>query len=152
MKLPMMLSTAILAGSLTLSGAALANDTAADAGKAPHHRFEEAISKLPAAKQKLVHDAMEKSKAENKELWTKGRQLREEQKSILTAEKFDKGAYLAKSKEIEDLHDKMAQNRSEAFASIAGQLTPEERVSLAKMHRGGPRHHKDEAEHPQAAQ
>lgn len=154
MRLHTLLSTAALATALTISGAALANDTgAAGAGKAPHHRFEEALSKLPAAKQKLVKDAMDKAKAENKELWMQGKKLRDEQKAILTAEKFDKAAYLAKSKELNDLRDKMSANRTEAFASVAGQLTPEERLSLAKMHRGGFRHgEKEGAEHSQPAQ
>jgi Spy/CpxP family protein refolding chaperone len=151
MKLHTMLSTAALMASLTLSGAAIANEpaAAADAAKKPH-RMEETVSKLPEAKQKIVREAMEKARAQNKELWAQSKKLRDEHKAILTAEKFDKAAYLAKAKEMSDLRSKMADNRNEAFASIAGQLTPEERLALVRH--GGARHGKGGEAHPKAAQ
>src|SRR5690348_7714875 len=110
MKIHQLLPTAALVASLALSGAAIANEPAADGAKKHHARFEETLAKLPEAKQKLFREAVEKTKAQNKDLWAQGKKLREEQKAILMAEKFDKAAYLAKAKEIDDLRDKMDSN------------------------------------------
>ncbi len=130
-----------LALSLALSGAAYA-ETPADKGMKKAQHMEKGAPALPDDKAKLFRESMEKARTQNAGLMEKARALREEQKALLTAEKFDKAAYLAKSKEIGAVYTTISQNKHEAFASVAAQFTPEERKALAKsFHKG--RHGKD---------
>lgn len=109
-------------------------------------KFEEKISKLPKDKQELVKKSFEEGKAERKANWEKAKTLREEVKTILTAEKFDKDAFLAKSKEIAALKAESQTKGAERFADLASKMNVEERKILAEIMPKGRKGKKAEGE------
>jgi len=132
------LTTTALLLTLAVSGAAYAQD---DAGKGGHPGFhkmqqhrEEVLSQLPPEKAKLFKDTMKQSREKNEATHEQIKKLRKEKDALLTAEKFDKDAYLAKNVEMDKLYDQMRANKDNAFVSVAAQFSPAERKILAKMH------------------
>ena len=99
---------------------------------------------LTEAQMKFVHDAMhslhEKDKAASKDM----QKLHKQMHDILEARTFDQKAFLDVTQKHEDLHAQMQRARVEAFASIAGQFTPEQRRHLVMMFA----HHHDMHDHP----
>ena len=87
---------------------------------------------LSEAGQKLMHDTMTKQREENKATFEGLTAKQKELDALLKAATFDKAAFLAKDAEIQELHQKMMRARSEAFADIATQLSPEDRAKLAE--------------------
>ncbi len=112
----------------------------------PGGRFEEALAKLPADKAELVRKSMEQGREEGQAEREKLKKLFTEQKAIMTAPKFDKAAYVAKSKEINAAFATVQAKRTERIADVASQLTQEERQVLAEARKGG-RHHGPRADH-----
>jgi len=136
-----LLTTTALVLSITVSGIAYAN--AGDKGGRGEPAFmTEALAKLPAAKAEAFRTSMKKSHEGKKEEFGDIKKLHEEMKNILTAEKFDKVAYIAKGKEIQDKQEKMHAARTEAFANAVATLSQSERKTLADALPGkGGRHH-----------
>ena len=50
---------------------------------------------------------------------------------LITADKFDKDAFIAKSGELVKLHEKMESSMTEAFATALSKLPADERKTLA---------------------
>ena len=90
------------------------------------------LAQLPADKAKAYNDAMQKANDSNKELRSQIHKAYEEADMILTAEKFDKKAFLAKAVEIDALYDKTRINMNSAFVGVAENFTQEERKILLK--------------------
>lgn len=154
MKKNLLLATALLSVTL-LSGMALAK-TATTAAPATTEKTETTKAAPPAAgkghegmgmmhgpqlspaSQKLMQEAMQKAHEGNKELFEQIGTKQNELEEILKAPAFDKDAFLAKTGEIQEIHQKMMRARDEAFASVASQLTAEERASFAGRPMMGP--------------
>lgn len=94
--------------------------------------MEAAVAKLPADKAAAFRDTMEKGHEKNKEARPDMRKLNDERRDMLTAAKFDKKAYLAKSKEIIDAENKMRMSRDEVFADAISALSQSERQAFAE--------------------
>ena len=87
---------------------------------------------LPPEKAKLYNQAMQKAVDENKDLRDQIRKAHEETDEILTAEKFDKTAFLAKAAELDKLYAKMRDKTNAAFISVVETFTQEDRKILVK--------------------
>ena len=101
---------------------------------------------LPEEKQKLLHETMEKVHKENASLRDQKHKLHQELDALMKAPEFDKDAFLAKTAQMDALHDKMKSNAEKQFASVAGEFTPEERkilVEMRHMHHHGFHHEHD---------
>jgi uncharacterized membrane protein len=111
-----------------------ANANDADNGAdGPHrHYMQDVIAKLPQDKADLFKDSMAKVHEQNKEQMGKIKTLYGDLRTILTAPKFDKSAYLKKAGEIAKLQEKMHKNRTEAFADVATKLNQDDRQTLAE--------------------
>ena len=137
----------LLVSALALSlsaGLALADDTAGSAAKSRfpgwHNYREHVISQLPADKAQLYRDSMKKAHEENQARFDEEDKLEIELHDILTADKFDKKAFLDKTSQLQAVREKISQSMSESFASVAAQMTPDQRQVLAKLRRSGKPH------------
>src|SRR6202012_3824653 len=99
------------------------------------HRHE-VLAQLPPDKAKLFEDAMKQVHEKNKATADQVRKLHEEQNAILTADKFDKNAWLAKEAQLDKLYDQMRATRRDAFVSVASQFSPSDRKIIAQLHEG----------------
>lgn len=140
-----LLTTSALVVALMAQGAFAAPEVGGGEAKAPHHAaMQEKLSKLPEAKQALVKSMWEAGKDDRKADREEMKKLHAEKEAILTAPKFDKAAFLAKSQEIEAKRAANHAEREARMADVAAQLTQEERKILAEMKpKHGKRHHKD---------
>lgn len=127
-----LLSAGLIAASLAFSGGAIADEgyEGKSGGKALY--MQEALSKLPAEKAKAFRDTLTQAREQNKPQLAEIRKLRDEQRALIAAPKFDTAAYLAKSAEMDKIHATMRGNLSQAFANAIGKLSPEERKALAE--------------------
>ena len=143
-----LLSTTALVFTLAISGVAYANDDWHGKGdhKGPPPYIEEALSKLPEEDAAQFRNTMKQSQEKGKTIFEQMHKLHEDLHGILTAEKFDKAAYIAKNKELTKLHDKMHANMTEAFATAAAQLSQDDRKILADAMKNKWHHHHDEAQ------
>lgn len=136
MKLSHLLSTSAMLVTMAVSGIAYAADSGSNdhpgAQKWRAHR-EEVLSQLPADKAQLFKDTMKQSREKDKAVHDQIRKVFKERDAILTADKFDKKAYLAKSAEITKLFTQVHDNMTNSFVSVAEKFTPEERKILAKL-------------------
>jgi len=105
-------------------------------GPGPDGRFG---PPLDPEKRDMLHKAMEsawqKGAADGKKMYA----LHLDMSKVLEADKFDKGRFLADYDKIAALHAKAERRKAEAFASVAGKLSPQERKHAAMMV-AGPRH------------
>jgi len=139
-----LLSTTALILTLAFSGMAYADHDWN--GKGEHDGRPSFADVLPKDKAEQFHATMQQAHEKNLVLIDKMHQLREERRSILTAPKFDKEAFLAKSAELakfrETLHDQIRTNMKEAFATAVSTLSQEERQALAaSMEKAHHEHH-----------
>ena len=125
-----LLMTAALVSSITLSGLAYAVENA-PAGSDHGGFFSESLSKLPEAKATAFKATMKQSREQNKDLFAQEKKIHEDLRTLMTAKTFDKDAFIAKDKELQQLRDQMSENRSKAFADALSGLTQDERTSLA---------------------
>ena len=132
---------ALLTVTLSLSGAAYAhdNDGSGDGRGAWSHHGECHKIHLSDDKRQLLHGTMKAAFEKNKGLFEQMHKLHEKMHEVLKADTFNPQAYEAVSAQIEKTHDRIHKIRTDAFASIAGQFTPEEREMLARHH--GHHHH-----------
>ncbi|MCC7260716.1 MAG: periplasmic heavy metal sensor [Alphaproteobacteria bacterium] len=96
-------------------------------------RQEALYSKLPDDKAASAKKLKEELRATRKENREQCKALREEAKALLTAETFDKSAYLAKMAEIQAKHAANYKARDEKIAELATQMNAEERKVLADL-------------------
>ncbi len=94
---------------------------------------KEQLAKLPAEKRTLVEKALEEGREARKASREDFKKLHEEVRTILTAPTFDKSAYLAKTKQLQELMEKNHTAMTERFAEIATKLNQEERKILADI-------------------
>ena len=120
---------------MAASGTAFAHD-----GNGPHGDCHHGPM-LSDEKRKLLHDTMKKVFEQDKKQIEEMQALHKEMHNVLAAETFDAQKFTSLSAKIESLHEKIHKDRVRAFASIAGQFTPEERVMIVKMHRHHHHHH-----------
>ena len=130
-----LLATTALMTALILSTAAVAHEAAHEGGAMC---MESALAGLPEADAKKFNDAMHQSHEKIHALWDKMHTLRKDLYSLETADKFDKAAYLAKSKELAKLHEKIHSIMSDSLANAIAGLPQDERTTIAdamkKMH------------------
>jgi len=130
-----LLPAALLAAIVSMSAMAYAQDATAPAPAHKEHNKEwPHHDGLPEAKRKLLHDAMEKAHKENAPLFEQKHTLQAELDALMVAAQFDSDAYAKKEAQIDELQQKMHANSEQAFASVLGQFTQEERVQLVVMH------------------
>lgn len=96
---------------------------------------------LPPEKAKLVEGSMHQMMKKNEAAMEHMHALHEKMEAISTADKFDKKAFLATGDEMAALHMKMEKDRTRMMASVAAQLTAQERRDMKKcmeenFHRG----------------
>lgn len=147
MKTKHLILSVLFITSLTMSGAAWAHDGDSPDGRdgKSHHGHCHGI-KLPEEKKQLLHQTMKTAFEKNKGLFEQMHKLHEKMRDVLKAPTFNAQAFEATSAQIEKLHDRIHKVRTDAFASIAGQFTPEERVMIARHfahrhHHHGGKHH-----------
>lgn len=99
---------------------------------APSAYLEQALSKLPQEKAENFRDSMQQAHEENKDLYDQVQQLHEDMHKIMTADKFDEVEFASKSKELRQLHEKIAANLDEGFVHAIADLSPGERKKLAR--------------------
>jgi uncharacterized membrane protein len=129
-----LLSTGVLALSITFSGAAQAHmDWYGKEGQDEKPSYmENALSKLPPQKASDFRDTMKESDEENKNSQEQVYRLHNDLHAILTAPVFDRNAFLAKRADLQKLHEKMEENRADAFAAAVSDLSQAERVTLTR--------------------
>jgi uncharacterized membrane protein len=118
-----------------LFAAAVSNSWAAEEEKSSRKSssqfMEKALSQLPEKKANVFRDTMKQAYEKNESLNAQVKAQKEELRGLLAAQNFDKAAYIAKAKSIENLKMQMYGARSEAFANAAANLSQEERKILA---------------------
>jgi len=102
----------------------------ADPTGAPSY-MEKAINKLPPDKAAAFHATMQEAHDNNKDLYDQMHGLHQNLHNILIASTFDKDAFIAKSREMQKLHDEVADNLDVGFASALEPLSQKERRMLA---------------------
>jgi Spy/CpxP family protein refolding chaperone len=105
-----------------------------------HHGSKCELHHLSEAKIKIFHEAMKASFEKDKALFEESHKLHRELRGIVKANTFDEKTYLSLNARLEEIHAQIHSDRTKAFASIAGQFTPEERTALLKLHHKN--HHK----------
>lgn len=88
--------------------------------------------RLPDEKYKIYKDAMNKAREESKPTSDQIKTKKKELSALLSAEKFDKSAYLAKHTEIQNLIDKVSFAKASALATAAEKLSVDDRKILAE--------------------
>lgn len=135
-----------LALALSFPGVALAAEATPPAVKAGTETKIEKNKETPVAskampdKRARFKEEMKKVREENAPLLDKMKVLREEIKTIVSATKFDKEAFINKSIEMDALHIQLKQKTAAAMAALFEKLSPEERKAfMARPPRhGGP--------------
>jgi len=115
------------------------------AANVPSSYVEQAISRLPADKAEEFRDRMQQAHEDNQDLYNQAHQLREDLHTILTADNFDKDAFIAKSEELRQVHNKIGANLDGAFAEGVADLTPDDRMKLARAMEHEKKAHKAKA-------
>lgn len=108
----------------------------------PPPMMEKAISKLPPREAEDFRDTMRQAHEDNKDLYEQAKQLHWDMHNILIARDFDKDAFISKSNELRQVHEKIGMNMDQAFAEAVNDLSPRDRMQLAhamekdhKMHK-----------------
>jgi len=129
-----LLSTAALIFTMTFSGAAQAHtEWYGKEGQDEKPTYmEHALSRLPADKAADFRDTMKGAHEDNRILEEQLHRLHGDLHAILTAPDFDENAFRTKRREIQQLHAKMENNRTEAFSVAVSELSQNERVTLTR--------------------
>lgn len=126
------LSAMALVMAMTLASTAYADNDFSGKASMEGGAYKAALAKLPEKDAAQFRDTLKQAHEKNKAYGDQLDQLHKDLKTILTAPKFDKDAYIAKTTQLQQLHDKMHANTSAAFASAASQLSQDERKSLSE--------------------
>jgi len=89
---------------------------------------------LSPEKEAIYKTALDQLRVKNNVLRDQIEKLQQEASTIMTADTFDKAAYIAKNAEIEKVYAQMHTNTSEAIAGVASQFTADERRIIEKQH------------------
>ncbi len=129
-----LLSTTVLVLTMTFSGAALANsDWYGKEGQDEKPSYmNTALAKLPAKKAAEFRNTMKELHEDNKVFQAQLYKLHGDLHNILTAPTFDKEAFLEKRAEVQQVHDRMETNRTEAFAAAVSELSQNQRITLTR--------------------
>lgn len=100
--------------------------------KSTTEQTKDASPRLSEEHYKIVKDAMNKVREDNKHLNDQIKAKKKELAAIMSADKFDKAAYLAKHNEIQNLIEKASYNRASAMADAAEKLPASDRKILAE--------------------
>ncbi|GEM_PF-5521944 len=119
----LLLTTAAL---MMVSGTAMAEGQ----GKA---KMQEALKAFPPAKAELVKSTFKEMRSEREANKGTHKAHRDEMKALLTAPSFNKSAFLAKAKEMTEIHGSKKLKGAERIADLAEQLNQEERKALAEI-------------------
>jgi Spy/CpxP family protein refolding chaperone len=128
---------------LAISGAANAHDGNDCDKNGYSHGGEHPMSMLSDDQRQLLHNTMKKVFEQDKGVIEQMHKLHKDMHQVLAADTFDSRKFVAISAQMSKLRDKIHQDRVEAFASIAGRFTPQEREMIAKFHRHHHHHHHD---------
>jgi len=123
-------STAPVSATSTASSANSASSSSSKSAQKEKVQMDSA--KLSPEKAKLYNDTMQKAIDDNKEVREQIHKAFQEADNIMTAEKFDKAAFLAKAKELDQLYAKMRDKNNEAFVSVVEKFSQEDRKILLK--------------------
>lgn len=94
--------------------------------------MEKMLEGLPAEKAEAFRETLKASREQNKDKREQMKKLHEELKAIVTAPTFDKGAFLAKHKEINAVRAELSTARESAMAEALSGLTQAERTAVAE--------------------
>lgn len=145
MQMKNLLTTTALLLTLSLPSLALANSEwyGKEGQDANPSYMEKAICKLPKDDAAQFRDAMKLARENNKDASVQIENLHGDLHAILTAKTFDMDAFIAKRKDLQQVHDKMEMNMTVAFASAVNGLSQEERVTLTRAldHEHASKHH-----------
>jgi uncharacterized membrane protein len=125
----LLLTTTILIA-FGFSGAAFAANTAAKNSENNAY-VEQAITKLPAKDAAQFRDTMKQAHEKNMAIYDQVHSIHDDMEAILVAESFDKDAFRAKSKQLQDVYDTMRANMDDAFVSAVAKLSQDERKTIA---------------------
>ena len=135
---------AVIGFGLTASIATFAGGWECDGHQGRGKANMEALKELPAEKQTLILATIKEVKEENSALREEIKATREAMKAALTAPTFDEEAFKANAEKLEGLMAEGFRTFTDAVATIAPELTQEEREVLAQM---GPRGHDRHGRH-----
>lgn len=105
---------------------------AAPDGPPSGKHMEKMLEGLPAEKAKAFRETLKASREQNKDKREQMKKLHEELKAIVTAPTFEKGAFLAKHKEINAVRADLDTARESAMADALSGLTQAERTVVAE--------------------
>jgi Spy/CpxP family protein refolding chaperone len=136
MKIKHLILPVVLVAGLVSGGAVMAHDGNDGHGGGCHDGRDGKHEKmnLPDAKRELLHNTMKAAFEKNKGLMDQMHKLHEKMHAIVSADNFNPQAFESTSAQIEKLHDRIHKIRTDAFASIANQFTPEEREMILRHH------------------
>lgn len=136
-----LMTTTALILALTLNGAALACPSGSCHRDGPPPHIKEALEKLPAERAELIQSTMAELRENRKAGWESMKNAREEMQALLTAETFDKTAFLEKAGQINESRSRAKLEKQQAIAELASQLNADERKILVDMVQHKRKHH-----------
>ncbi len=125
MKLTKTLITATLLASTMLASVAFAESR-------EKAQISAEAATLSPDKAKLYNDTLKAASDSNKDLRDKIHKAHDESDAIMTAEKFDKAAFLAKQAELDGLYSQVRTKMNAAYVSVVEKLKQDERKILIK--------------------
>lgn len=96
---------------------------------------EDIAKALSADKYKLYQETMRHTEESNRALREQMTEARKRAADILKADPFNRQAYLAQIKNMQDLRAQMMQRMAESIAGLAEEFSPEDRAILADTFR-----------------
>ncbi len=122
----------VIAG-VFIVGIALGVLTFSHSGYGRGFKHLESFSKLPADKQALLIETMNRVQEGNSSLRGDMRAARKSMIDVLTAEKFDENAFQQSVDALHELHGKKIQAMADGVKSLAPKFTQQEREILAEL-------------------
>ena len=99
-------------------------------GQMPMGKGMYMMPKLSEASQKMMNEAMEKSRIDSKPIFEQVMTKHQEIQAIVKAPVFDKAAFLQKHEEAQALHHKLGAARAEAMASVYEKMPAADRAQM----------------------
>jgi len=97
------------------------------------HLWEEMAASLPSDQRVHVEKAMDVVQNDTVEIRQQIDKARAKQAALLKTEPFDQTAYLVQAKEVQQLRNQIQQRRTETIATLAVNMTPEDRLAMAEV-------------------
>lgn len=99
----------------------------------PRPHDHTAVEGLSPAAERLVESTMKRVHNENRKLRGDFERTQRQIAEALAAPRFDRALYLSRVQQLHELHGQRVMNMAEAVATVAPQLSPEERAALARQ-------------------